>query len=109
MENGDFNNSTLRHTPQELLDLAAFEKETESTAKVCAVAPVSSWPSTEQMDSDLSQMMNRVLDEIESSHVTWSEKQELYLRIETLIDSNSMKDAQIDKLTRQKKLDVDDV
>ena len=61
------------------------------------------------MDSDLSQMMNRVLDEIESSHVTWSEKQELYKRIETLIDSNSMKDAQIDKLTRQKKLNVDDV
>jgi len=61
------------------------------------------------MDSDLSQMMNQVLDEIESSHVTWSEKQELYQRIETLIDSNSMKDAQIDKLTRQKKLDVDDV
>ena len=58
---------------------------------------------------DYSKWMNRVLDDIESSHVTWSEKQELYHRIETLVESNSLKDAQIDKLTRQQKLNVDDV
>ena len=56
-----------------------------------------------------SSRINQVLDDIEASHTTWSEKYELYRRIEILVESNCLKESQIDKLTRQQKFNVDDV
>ena len=56
-----------------------------------------------------SSRINQVLDDIEASHTTWSGKYELYRRIEILVESNCLKETQIDKLTRQQKFNFDDV
>ena len=53
---------------------------------------------------DYSSRINQVLDDIEASHTTWSEKYELYRKIESLLASNSQKDTQIDKLSRAHRL-----
>ena len=66
-------------------------------------------PLSSQDDRVHSSWINQVLDEIEASHTTWSEKNELYCRIESLLVSNSQKDTQIYKLSREDKLKEDQI